>query len=724
MLRPITGLSCGLGLALVGCGAVSKPNTTPSPEVAEAPAEAQAPTLAAEWSGPYGGVPPWDQVEPSEFVSAFEYAMDAQRAEWKAIVDTSEAATFDNTIVALEKAGAELRRVEAIFGVYTSTLNTGEIPEIERTLAPVLAAFRDEYIQNAPLFKRVAKVYEARDSSDLSAQQKRLVDDYYKEFVRSGASLTDEPKARLSAINKRLAELYTNFSQNVLADETQYVLYLTKPEELEGLPEWLRDTAAQSAKERDHEGQWAVVNTRSSMEPFLTYSARRDLREKVWRSYYGRGDNGDERDNNAGIAEILALRAERAALLGYDSHAHWMLERQMAKKPAAAMDLLMAVWKPAVARAKEEVAEMQAIADKEGAKITIEAWDYRYYAEKLRKAKYDLDMNEVKPYMQLEKLREGMMWSASKIFGLNFEQVTDVPVYHEDVRVWKVTSNDGKLAGLWFFDPYARPGKHSGAWMNSYRRQHSLGGELVVPIVSNNSNFVKGAEGEAVLISWNDAQTLFHEFGHALHGLLSNVTYPSQSGTSVARDYVEFPSQLYEHWLSTKQVLDGFAVHHETGAALPADLLAKIEKARTFRQGFDTVEYLASALVDMKLHTADKHPIDPDAFEKEALKELGMPGEIVMRHRTPHFGHIFAGEGYAAGYYSYLWADTLTADAAEAFEEAGSFFDADVAKRLREHVLSVGDTVDPADGFRAFRGRDVKTEALMRKRGFPVAASN
>jgi peptidyl-dipeptidase Dcp len=531
--------------------------------------------------------------------------------------------------------------------------------------------------------------------------------------------LSAEDKASLSKINTRLASLFTQFSQNVLSDEESYVTWIEDPADLSGLPESVVSAMASAAKERGQEGKWAVTNTRSSMDPFLTYADNRPLREKVWRTYYNRGDNGDEHDNNAIISEILKLRAVRAKLLGYETHAHWRLEPQMAKTPEATMDLMMKVWPKAVARVAEEVADMQKIADAEGNGVTIQPWDYRYYAEKVRKAKYDLDFNEVKPYLQLEKLREGMMWAASQLYGLQFKPIGDVPVFHPDVRVWEVTDANGEHVGLWYLDPYAREGKRSGAWMTAYRRQENMG-KPITPIVSNNSNFVKGAPGEEVLISWDDAVTLFHEFGHALHGLLSQVNYPSQAGTSVARDYVEFPSQVNEHWLPTTEVLNRFAVHVETGEPLPAELLEKIKRAETFNQGFATVEYLASALVDMKLHLAGDVEIDPDAFERETLADLGMPKEIVMRHRTPHFAHIFSGDSYSAGYYSYLWSDALTADAAEAFEEAGGFYDEATAQRLHDNVMSVGDTIDPADGFRAFRGRDVDTSALLRKRGFPV----
>jgi peptidyl-dipeptidase Dcp len=494
---------------------------------------------------------------------------------------------------------------------------------------------------------------------------------------------------------------------------------LTSEKDLAGLPPSFVAAAAATAEERGKKGQWAIANTRSSMEPFLTYSDRRDLREKVWRTYYSRGDNGDAHDNNKIITEILRLRAERAKLLGYATHAHWRVEDQMARTPDRAMGLMEEVWKPAVARVHEEVADMQAVADKEGAKITIEPWDYRYYAEKVRKARYDLDENEIKPYLQLEKLREGMFWVAGQLFGFQFSPVSGVPVAQADIRVYEVKSADGKHVGLWYFDPYARPGKRSGAWMNEYRTQERFAGE-VPTIVSNNANFVKGAAGAPILVSWDDATTMFHEFGHALHGLSSNVSYPSLAGTNVARDYVEFPSQLLEHWLETPEVLNKYAVHYQTGRPIPAALVEKIKRASKFNQGFATVEYLAAALVDMKMHLAGDVATSPDAFERDTLARLGMPKEIVMRHRTPQFQHVFADDGYSAGYYSYLWADTLSADAWEAFTEAkGGPYDKELAKRLWQYVFSAGNTVDPAEAYRQFRGKDAGTSALMRKRGFP-----
>lgn len=694
-----------LSFSLLGCGGSADTSSDMN-------------NLLHEWTGPYGGVPPFDKVEVSNFQGAVEQGMTAALKQIDEIAQSTDEPTFENTIAAMERSGKALDRALTVYYVWSSTMSSEEFRNVEGELEPKLAGFMDEIRQNPALFKRIEAVYEGMDAAGLNTEQQRLTWDYYTDFVRAGAKLNEEQKARIAEINQRLATLYTDFSNNLLHDEEAYVTYLTK-DQLSGLPQSLIDAAASAAKEREHEGEYAILNTRSSMEPFLTYSQERDLRETVWRTYYDRGDNADEFDNNALITEILELRAERTKLQGYPTFAARALEKQVAKTPEAAMELMLKVWPAAIARVGEEVADMQAIADKEGADITIEPWDYRYYAEKVRKDRYDLDADEVKQYLQLEKLREGMMWSAGKLYGLEFEPVSDVPVYHEDVRVWEVTRN-GHHVGLWYFDPYARPGKRSGAWMNAYRAQERMDGEQKT-IVSNNSNFVKGAPGEPVLISWDDATTLFHEFGHAIHGLLSDVTYPSLSGTNVARDYVEFPSQVNEHWLPTQEVLNQFALHHETGQPMPEELLAKVEKAAKFNQGFATTEYLASALVDMKLHTLeDPTGVDPDAFERETLSTLNMPKELPMRHRTPQFAHIFSGEGYAAGYYSYLWADSLTADAWEAFMEGEGPFDPAVAASLEKNVMSVGNTIDPAEGYRKFRGRDVDTDALMRDRGFPV----
>jgi peptidyl-dipeptidase Dcp len=679
------------------------------------------PILLQPWAGPFGGVPAFDKMGPADLRPGIEEGIRLDLADIDRIANDPAPPTFENTIVALERAGQPLQRAGAVYGIFTGTMSDDAVQAAEREMEPKLAALHDAVNQNEKLFARVEKVYESRASLGLTAEQQRVLWLDYTGFVRNGAKLDAEAKKRLADINQKLAGLFTTFNQNILAEEGTQMVLLDAEADLAGLPPSLRDAAATAAASRGQKGHWAIVNSRSSVDPFLTYSTRRDLREKVWRMFKNRGDNHDAHDNAETITAILALRAERAKLLGYPTHAHWSLEQTMAKTPERAMALMEAVWKPAVARVHEEVKDMQAIADKEKAHVTIAPWDYHFYAEKVRKAKYDFDENEIKPYLQLEKLREGMFFVAGELYGLRFTQITDgsVPVYHPDVRVWRVDDAAGKLVGLWYFDPYARPGKRSGAWMNEYRPQSRFDG-AVTTIVSNNANFIKGNPGEPILISWDDARTLFHEFGHALHGLNSSVTYPSVAGTEVARDFVEFPSQVLEHWVATREVLDHYALHVKTGQPMPDVLVARIKKSETFNQGYETVEYLSAALVDMKLHLAGAQKIDPRAFERDTLAELGMPKEVAMRHRTPQFGHIFSGDGYAAGYYSYLWSDTLAADAWEAFLEGKGPYDKDVAKRFHDHIVSVGNTIDPTETYRAFRGRDAGIDALLRKRGFPV----
>ncbi len=682
---------------------------------------AAANPLTEKWAGRYGGTPPFDKVRVADFKPALIAGMEEHLREIDAIASNKAAPTFENTIAAMERSGQTLDRVSTIYNIWSGNMNSKEFEPVETEMEPLLAAHGDKITQNAELFKRIEAVYNTESKNKMvRGENYRLTWLYYTNFVRSGAKLDNEKKARLAAINQQLAGLFTKFSQNLLGDEGELVVTIDKEADLAGLPQSLRDSAAQAAEGKGKKGSWMIRNTRSSVDPFLTYSENRPLREKVWKMFVNRGDNGDARDNNAGITEVLQLRAERAKLLGYATHAHWRLENAMAKNPENAMKLMEGVWPAAIARVKEEVTDMQALADKENAGITIEPWDYRFYAEKVRKARYDLDQNEVKPYLQLDKIRDAMFWVAGEVFNFTFTPVTGIPVFHPDVTVYEVKDKtNGKHVGLWYFDPYARDGKRSGAWMNAYRNQYRMDGEITT-IVSNNSNFVKGKPSEPVLISWDDATTMFHEFGHALHGLSSNVTYPTLSGTNVSRDYVEFPSQLLEHWLDTPEVLQKFALHYQTGKPIPQALVDKIKKADTFNEGFATTEYLSSALVDMKLHLAGDLKIDADKFERETLAALNMPKEIVMRHRTPQFGHVFSSDGYSAGYYSYLWSDVITADAYGAFVEGKGPYDKAVGAKLVKEIFSVGNTIDPAEAYRKFRGRDPKVEALMKKRGFPV----
>jgi peptidyl-dipeptidase Dcp len=672
--------------------------------------------LLQPWSGNYGGYPAFDKVKIKDFLPAFEVAMKEGLNEIEKIANNPAPPTFENTMLELEKSGHSISRLIAIYGVWSSTMNSDEFQNVETIIEPKLSEYSDKIAQNSKLFKRIEKIYTSEEYKTLSLEAQRLTYLKYSGLVRNGARLNETDKAKLSNYNQALAALYTKFSQNLLSDENDKIVVIENKTDLKGLSKDLVDAAA-SAGVGVNKGKWVINNTRSSVDPFLTYAENRDLREKVWRMFISRGDNGDKNDNNSTIVEILKIRALRAKLLGFKTHADWRLDNSMAKTPENAMKLMMDVWKPAILKVKEEVADMQAIADKEGNNIKIEPWDYRYYAEKVRLAKYDLDQNQVKEYLQLDKLKEGMFWVAGQIFNMSFSKLENIPVYHPDVEVWEVKNKlTGKHIGLWYFDPYARAGKRSGAWMNAFRDQERVSGDIPT-IVSNNANFVKGRPGEPVLISWDDASTLFHEFGHALHGLSSRVIYPTLSGTNVFTDYVEFPSQLLEYWLSTPEVLQNYALHYKTGNPIPEELVKKIHAASTFNEGFATTEYLSSALIDMKLHLAEVPTTDPDKFEKETLESLGMPKEIVMRHRTPQFGHIFSSDQYSAGYYSYLWADVLTADAYQAFIEGKGPYDESVAKSLTDNVFSVGNTIDPADGYKQFRGREPKTEALMKKRG-------
>ena len=714
-----------LGSALISASLLGCNDTAPVQQKnvasAEQAAEQQTNPLLKPWTGPYQGVPAFDQMQLSDLKAALEQGMTDYLADIDKITANPDAPTFENTIVAMEGVGPALDRVFTYYGIWSGNNSSEEFRAIQQEMAPKLSEFSSKITQNEALFKRVEAVYKSAQMQQLTPEQQRLTTLVYLGFANNGATLNAEQKQRYAEINQRLAQLYTQFSNNVLADEENYVLYLTA-EQLGGLPESFVKAAAAAATSRGQEGKYAITNTRSSMDPFLTYSTERELRKQVWTTYYNRGDNADDKDNNALITEILELRDERVGLLGFDNYATWRLQDRMAKNPQRAMDLMMAVWPAAIARVQEEVADMQALAKQQGADISIEPWDYRFYAEQVRKAKYDLNSDEVKQYLELDKLREAMFYVAGRLFNFKFSPVTEgsVPVFHADVKVWEVTDlTSGKHIGLWYLDPFARQGKRSGAWATSYRGYSSYAGEKNV-LSSNNSNFIKGAPGEAVLISWDDAETYFHEFGHALHALSSKVTYPTLNGG--VRDYTEFQSQLLERWLLTDEVISQFLVHHKTAEPMPKELVAKIKKAATFNEGFKTTEYLASAIIDLKLHMLDNPTgVDPDAFERDTLNSMGMPSQVVMRHRTPHFGHVFSGEGYAAAYYGYMWAEVLTSDAAEAFAQApGGFYDKEVAAKLVEHLFSVRNAVDPADAYRAFRGRDAKIDALMRDRGFPL----
>src|SRR5499433_2136179 len=683
--------------------------------------EADDNPLLAQWSGAFG-VPALDRIKPEHFQPAFARAFAAHAAEVAAIAGNAEAPTFANTIDALEASGEALTRAVDLFHLLAGAHTNDAILAFERELAPLKAKHWDKILMDETLFGRIDGLYRMRDRLALSAERRRVLERYHVKFTRAGAALDAPAKTQLADVNARLATLGTAFSQNVLADEQSYALVLDGKDDLAGLPDFVRAAARSAAEERGLAGKHAVTMSRSSVEPFLQFSTRRDLREKIFRAWIARGNGGGATDNKAIIAEMVALRAERARLLGYPTFAHYRLDDAMAKTPQAVEALLDRVWSPARARAMADRDALQDLVRQEGGNFDLAAWDWRYYAEKLRKARCDIDAAEIAPYLALPNMIAAAFDTAHRLFGLTFRVRHDVPVWHPDVRVWEVLGPGGKFQGLFFGDYFARSSKRSGAWMTMLRTQHKLDGGIR-PLVINVMNFAKAGAGEPTLLSFDDARTLFHEFGHGLHGLLSDVTYPLISCTRVATDFVELPSQLYEHWLEQPEVLRRFARHYRTGEPIPEELLGRLIAARTFDQGFATVEYVASALVDLAFHLApEPEKIDPATFEADVRREIGMPAESGMRHRSPHFLHVFAGSGYAAGYYSYMWSEVLDADAFEAFRDAGDVFDPAIAARLRDDILAAGGSRDPGDAYRAFRGRLPTADALLRKRGFAEAA--
>ena len=673
--------------------------------------------LLEKWDGPFG-VPAFERIRPDHFRQAFACAFAAHTAEVAAIAGNTAAPSFANTIAALEASGEALTRTDDVFNLLAGAHTDDAILAIERELAPLKAKHWDAILMDAALFGRIDGLYQTRERLALSAEERRVLERYHLKFVRAGAALDAATKARLADINARLATLGTIFSQNVLADEQAYTLLLDGEEDLAGLPDFVRAAARGAAEERGHAGKHIITLSRSSVEPFLQFSARRDLREKAFRAWIARGAGGGATDNKAIIAEIITLRNERARLLGYETFAQYRLDDSMAKTPEAVRSLLDQVWAPALRRALADRDALQALLQAEGKNFTLAPWDWRYYAEKLRKLRCDVDEAAIKPYLELGQIIEAAFYTANRLFGLTFEPRDDVSVWHADVRVWEVRDQAGRHRGVFFGDYFARASKHSGAWMTTLRDQEKLRGDIR-PLVVNVMNFSKGSAGEPTLLSFEDARTLFHEFGHALHGLLSDVTYPLIAGTSVLRDWSELPSQLYEHWLERPETLRRFARHYRTGEPIPEDQLRRLIAARTFNQGQATVEYVASALVDLELHLqpAADAAFDIGGFEEAALARIGMPAEIVMRHRPGHFQHIFAGSGYAAGYYSYMWSEVLDSDAFAAFEEAGDIFDPGTAKKLHDYVYAAGGSRDPAELYAAFRGRLPTPDKLLKRRG-------
>lgn len=711
-------------ISLAGCAtgtappAASAAYSAAQADVARLAAQADQDPLLKPWSGPYGGVPPWDQARPENIPPAFELGIQLQEAEIQAIANNPAAPTFDNTIGALNDAGRHLDRATTIFAVMTDNISNDAIQALDAEWSPRLTAAYNRITFNRALFERIRTLHERRASLGLTAEQLRLLERTHAQFVRAGAAATPEQQARLGAINEELSAKFAEFNRRLLADENS-AIFINREADLAGLPQNIRDSLRAAAVERGQPNAWAVVNTRSSVDPFLTFSQNRRLREQVWRAFKNRGDNGDANDTNAIIADILRLRAERAQILGYPTHAHLRMDDTMARDPARAQDLMMRVWRPAVARVREEVRDMQAIANRRGDRITIEPWDYLYYAELVRRDRYNLDQNELRPYFELNNMVNGAFYVANQLYGLSFNEITgQVPVFHPDVRVFEVTDRDGSYQGLFYFDAFARTGKRSGAWALGYQGHETFTGRTITPITSNNNNFVRGAEDQPILISLDDARTLFHEFGHALHGLVSEVNYPGLAGTP--RDYVEYPSQVHEHWVLTRPILDRFARHYQTGQPMPQTLVERVNNAATFNQGYETVEYLSSALVDMALHNRAEPVTDPDAFERETLASLGMPREIAMRHRLPQFGHLFSSDSYSAGYYSYLWSEVMDADTWEYFEQSGNVFNPEIAAGMRNIILAEGNSSDRAEAYRRFRGRDPDVNALLRVRGFPT----
>lgn len=671
--------------------------------------------LLKAWVTPFA-TPPFDEIKPEHFLPAFEQAFADHSAEIAAITNDPAAPDFANTITALERSGKLLSKVAAVFYDLVSAHSNPAILEIDKEVSLRMARHWNPIMMNAVLFGRIAQLHENRAALDLNPEQLRLLERTYTRFHRSGAGLSEEAKTRMAEINEKLAQLGTGFSHHLLGDEQEWFMELGEADR-QGLPESFVAAAQAAAEERGMEGKAIVTLSRSSVEPFLKSSARRDLREKVYKAFTARGDNGNANDNNATIVEILKLREESARLLGYPTFAAYRLEDSMAKTPDAVRGLLERVWKPARARALADRDEMQALIAEEGGNFKLAPWDWRFYAEKLRLQRANFDDAAIKPYLTLDHMIAAAFDCATRLFGITFEERNDVPVWHPDVRVWEVKDRDGKHKALFYGDYYARPSKRSGAWMTSLRDQQKLDGEIA-PLVINVCNFAKGANGEPSLLSPDDARTLFHEFGHGLHGMLSNVTYPSLSGTAVFTDFVELPSQLYEHWQERPEVLQKFARHYQTGEPLPDDLLQRFLAARKFNQGFATVEFVSSALVDLEFHTQPASAAqDVRAFERRELEKIGMPEEISLRHRPTQFGHIFSGDHYAAGYYSYMWSEVMDADAFGAFEEAGDIFDPAVAKRLHDDIYSSGGSVDPETAYEAFRGRPPEPDALLRRRG-------
>lgn len=663
------------------------------------------------------GTPPFDKIKEEHFLPAFKEGIERQKKEIAAITSNEEPPTFENTLEALEYSGEILTKVSNVFDNLDSAHTNETLQSIAKETAPMLSRLRDDINLNEDLFIRIKSVYETKDQLDLSQEQNMLLEKIYKDFVRGGANLDPEDKETFRKINQELALFSVQFGENVLKETNAFELVIENEEDLSGLPDDVTSAAAEAAKERGYLGKWVFTLHKPSMIPFLQFSKKRDLREKIFKAYINRGNNDNEYDNKAILSKMAALRVKRAQLLGYDTHAHFVLEQNMAKVPENVYDLLNRLWDPALKMAEMEASDLQKLIEKEGHDFELEPWDWWYYAEQLKKAKYDLDDEVTRPYFKLENVRDGVFYVADQLFGLQFIERTDIPKYHPDVTVFEVQEADGAHVGILYTDYFPRASKRGGAWMNSFRKQYRKNGKMITPIICNVGNFTKPTGDKPSLLTFEEAATMFHEFGHALHGLLSDCTYRRLSGTAVPRDFVELPSQIMENWALHPEVIKIYAKHYQTGESIPQELLDKINNARLFNLGFATVEYLAASFLDMDWHTLSE-PVekDPIEFENQSMDKIGLIPEIVVRYRSPYFNHIFSG-GYAAGYYSYMWAEVLDADAFEAFKQKG-LFDQETAQALRKYIYSAGGTDEPMDLYIKFRGHEPEVEPLLRRKGF------
>lgn len=721
-LKPLVS-AVALALTLGACGGddVNQEQAAAAPATAET--QTQAANVQAEVTNPFfkaydtpHGIADFAAIKTEHYLPAFKEGVKQQQQEVAAIANNPDAPTFANTIEALEQSGELMNKVASVFYNLTSADTNEDLQALSKEVSPMLSSARDDIMLNDKLFQRVKAVYEQQDKLQLSTAQAKLLEDTYKSFTRGGANLNEEQKAKLRELNEKIGKLSLEFGDNLLAETNNFELVIDNKADLAGLPQDVIDQAAATAAKRGHEGKWVFTTHRPSITPFLTYAENRELREQLFKGYIERGNNDNANDNKALLAQMAALRAEKASLMGYPTHAHFVLEERTAKTPENVYELLNKVWPAALDQARAEVADMQALIDAEGKEFKLEAWDWAYYADKIRVAKYAFNEQDTRPYFSLENTIDGVFYTANKLFGITAKERTDLPKYHEDVRTWEIYDKDGELLAIFFGDYFVRDSKRGGAWMNAYRSQQKVDGENTIPVIVNVLNYTRAPEGEPTLLTFDEASTLFHEFGHALHGMLSDVTYRSQAGTSVPRDYVEFPSQVMENWMTEPEVLGQFAKHYQTGEVIPQELVNKIQAASKFNQGFATVEYLAATKLDLDWHTlTDTKPQDAAKFEAESLANMGLIEEIAPRYRSTYFAHIFSG-GYSAGYYSYIWSEILGADAYEAFKEKG-IFDKATADAFRNTVLSQGGSQDPMDLYKQFRGKEAGIEPLLRAKG-------